>query len=86
MCGLAGCFQPKGFDFEAQRTAVQRMADSLVHRGPDDAGIWLDGEVGVSLAHRRLSVIDLSPSGHQPMASGSGRYVIVFNGGRYITI
>ena len=59
------------------------MADAVAHRGPDDAGVWLDGEAGVALAYRRLAVIDLSPAGRQPMQSASGRSVIVFNGEIY---
>jgi asparagine synthase (glutamine-hydrolysing) len=59
------------------------MADGLAHRGPDDAGVWVDGNAGMALAHRRLSILDLSPAGHQPMVSASGRYVIAFNGEIY---
>lgn len=59
------------------------MADTLVHRGPDDAGVWIDAACGVALAHRRLSIVDLSPAGHQPMQSVSGRFVMVFNGEVY---
>jgi asparagine synthase (glutamine-hydrolysing) len=59
------------------------MASALAHRGPDDQGVWSDPECGVALAHRRLSIIDLSPHGHQPMVSGSGRYVITYNGEIY---
>jgi asparagine synthase (glutamine-hydrolysing) len=59
------------------------MAGTLVHRGPDDAGVWVDETVGLALAHRRLSILDLSPAGHQPMVSRSGRYVIAFNGEVY---
>jgi len=59
------------------------MANVLQHRGPDDSGLWLDADCGVALGHRRLAIVDLSPEGHQPMISTSGRYVIVFNGEIY---
>jgi len=59
------------------------MGDTIAHRDPDDSGVWCDNDAGVCLAHRRLSIVDLSPAGHQPMLSGSGRYVIVFNGEIY---
>src|SRR6202034_1821424 len=59
------------------------MSATIAHRGPDDQGVWVDTGLGVALGHRRLSVIDLSPAGHQPMISRSQRYVIVFNGEIY---
>jgi asparagine synthase (glutamine-hydrolysing) len=59
------------------------MTDEIVHRGPDDGGVWVDAQTGVALGHRRLSILDLSPQGHQPMISLSGRYVIAFNGEVY---
>ena len=62
---------------------MQRMGAVLAHRGPDDAGVWLDAAAGVGLAHRRLSILDLSPLGHQPMISSSGRSVVTFNGEIY---
>ena len=59
------------------------MAAVLAHRGPNDSGIWVDPQCGLALAHRRLSILDLSADGHQPMSSAGGRYVIVFNGEIY---
>jgi len=80
MCGIAGVFLPSsGPTADIARAA----ADSLVHRGPDDSGVWSDDAAGIGLGHRRLSIVDLSPAGHQPMFSASGRYVIVFNGEIY---
>ena len=83
MCGLTGFFQYVGFHADLARTSAIRMADSISHRGPDDWGVWLDERVGIVLAHQRLSILDLSLAGHQPMVSASGRYVIVFNGEIY---
>lgn len=82
MCGLAGFFAPGGADRGAAET-VRRMADTLAHRGPDDAGVWTDDDAGVALAHRRLAILELSPAGHQPMQCPAGRYVLVFNGEIY---
>jgi asparagine synthase (glutamine-hydrolysing) len=59
------------------------MASRLHHRGPDDDGTWVDAEAGVALGHRRLAILDLSPAGHQPMSSASGRWVLIFNGEIY---
>ena len=59
------------------------MGAVLAHRGPDDSGTFHDGAAGIGLAFRRLSILDLSPEGHQPMFSASGRFVIVFNGEVY---
>lgn len=59
------------------------MGDALVHRGPDDSGVWADASAGIALAHRRLSILDLSPLGHQPMTSADGRYVLAYNGEVY---
>lgn len=62
---------------------AQAMGDAIAHRGPDDHGVWVSPEIGIGLAHRRLSIIDLSPLGHQPITSHSGRYVMVYNGEIY---
>ena len=82
MCGLAGFLRPGGL-VAGDAELAERLADTLVHRGPDDSGTWLDKAAGVALAHRRLAVIDLSPAGHQPMLSASGRFVLAFNGEIY---
>lgn len=81
MCGIAGFFERGGLREDAG-DALRRMTDALRHRGPDDAGSWLDAEAGIALGHRRLSIVDLSPAGHQPMSS-CGRWVISFNGEIY---
>ncbi len=83
MCGLTGFWRPGGIVVHEAQTTAQTMALRLAHRGPDNAGTWVDGEAGIALAHRRLSILDLSPAGHQPMASASARYVISFNGEIY---
>ncbi len=79
MCGITG--------FIAERfpgaDALRKMTTSLLHRGPDEGDIWLDAEARAGLGHRRLSILELSPAGHQPMHSACGRYVIVFNGEIY---
>jgi len=81
MCGICGVLS-SGSD-ESLVGIARTMADSLRHRGPDDAGIWADPDEGVALGHRRLSIVDLSPAGAQPMTSQCGRYVIAFNGEIY---
>ncbi len=81
MCGIAG-YIGQQTDMAPERV-LRSMCDSLLHRGPDDGGVLLDESGLVGLGHRRLSVVDLSMAGHQPMHSGSGRYVIVFNGEIY---
>ncbi|MER3403285.1 MAG: asparagine synthase (glutamine-hydrolyzing) [Armatimonadota bacterium] len=83
MCGVTGFWQPTGCSEEQARQTIRRMADALIHRGPDDAGEWLDAAAGIALGHRRLAILDLSPAGRQPMVSASGRYVIAFNGEIY---
>ncbi|ADE40205.1 asparagine synthase (glutamine-hydrolyzing) [Candidatus Puniceispirillum marinum] len=83
MCGIAGFFDQKGFDATAGTQLAKDMAKAIIHRGPDDAGVWVDDAAGIALAHRRLSIVDLSAAGHQPMLSASGRYVLAYNGEIY---
>lgn len=84
MCGIVGYLGGSGrHGSEADEILLKRMADTIRSRGPDDCGVWFDASDGVGLAHRRLSILDLSPAGHQPMHSASGRYVIIFNGEIY---
>jgi asparagine synthase (glutamine-hydrolysing) len=82
MCGIAGFWSTKTLD-EDPVEILNRMGATLAHRGPDDSGVSYDSGVGLGLSFRRLSIIDLSAEGHQPMASSSGRYVIIFNGEVY---
>lgn len=78
MCGIFGLLGP-----DIDPAFALRQLDSLQHRGPDDAGAWFEQEAGVWLGQRRLSILDLSPLGHQPMHSPCGRYVLTFNGEIY---
>lgn len=84
MCGFLGVLG--GLETSGQgddEAILKRMADTITNRGPDDAGYWSDVEQRISFGHRRLSIVDLSLAGHQPMVSGGGRYVIAFNGEIY---
>ena len=81
MCGIAGLLTPKSVNADRTLPIVQNMTRSLAHRGPDAEGYWTEGEL--ALGHRRLSILELSDAGAQPMRSESGRYVIVFNGEIY---
>ena len=84
MCGITGLI-----DFTCSTNAdrlnelVTTMSNEIIHRGPDDFGAWVDPENGLALGFRRLAILDLSPTGHQPMHSSNGQYVIVFNGEIY---
>src|SRR4051812_11562026 len=82
MCGICGIV---GFSdsFATGEELVTRMRDTIVHRGPDDGGSWALGEQRVALGHRRLSIVDLSPAGHQPMSNEDGTVWIAFNGEIY---
>lgn len=84
MCGIAGFIGCPGVrNSDKMKENILRMTHVLFHRGPDDSGIWIDRDNGICFGHRRLSIIDRSASGHQPMESLSGRYIIVFNGEIY---
>ncbi len=84
MCGVTGLWSLAADHVDgALRDVVARMTDTLVHRGPDSSGIWIDAQAGVALGHRRLAIIDLSEAGHQPMVSPDGRFVISYNGEVY---
>jgi asparagine synthase (glutamine-hydrolysing) len=79
MCGIAGLISRNGVD----QGVLETMTVAVAHRGPDDAGLWVDREAGVGLGHRRLAIVDLTPAGHQPMHSANGRFVLTFNGEIY---
>ena len=83
MCGVTGFFQLAGGLAPGAREQLVIMTDCLAHRGPDATGEWIDPEAGIALGHRRLSILDLSAAGSQPMISHSGRYVLVTNGEIY---
>lgn len=82
MCGIAGFFTPGGLR-RGDSTVLERMTVAVRHRGPDDQGVWLDPDAAIALGHRRLSIIDLSSHGHQPMQSASGRFILIYNGEIY---
>jgi asparagine synthase (glutamine-hydrolysing) len=84
MCGITGLLPAKNSNHTTDLPAlVQKMAAQIHTRGPDDFGVWQDPQTGTTLGHRRLSIVDLSPGGHQPMASHNGRFHIAFNGEIY---
>jgi asparagine synthase (glutamine-hydrolysing) len=80
MCGIAGELRSHPL---AQQEHLHAMGRAIAHRGPDAADVWTDAEAGIGLVHRRLAIVDLTPAGHQPMTSASGRFVMVFNGEIY---
>lgn len=84
MCGISGAWPfSAGLSPDALEARTGRMTRALVHRGPDQEGVWVDPEGGPGLGFRRLAILDLSPTGHQPMRSADGRWVCVFNGEVY---
>ncbi|MCA1999859.1 MAG: asparagine synthase (glutamine-hydrolyzing), partial [Hyphomicrobiales bacterium] len=84
MCGIAGLLDPAlvGASQELRRLG-EAMGLAIAHRGPDGAGLYVEAEAGLALAHRRLAIVDLSPAGAQPMVSADGRFVLVYNGELY---
>ena len=83
MCGIAGLVQSHPSSPDQLQSIVASMGAAIAHRGPDAAGVWQDPQLGIAVAHQRLAILDLTPAGHQPMHSASGRYVIAFNGEIY---
>src|SRR5262245_38378371 len=83
MCGVTGLWLTRGATADHLDDCAGRMADAMVHRGPDDRGVWVDADAGLALGFRRLAILDLSEAGHQPMRSADGRYTLVFNGEIY---
>ena len=83
MCGFAGFYISSDHSRQSLINQVNIMSDSIAHRGPDDSGSWVDEEIGLALGHRRLSIIDVSSAGHQPMYSKNRRFVIAYNGEIY---
>jgi asparagine synthase (glutamine-hydrolysing) len=86
VCGIAGFLATKRDRTREDLTeTVRNMAEALIHRGPNDEGVWVDETSGIALGHRRLSVVDLSAHGHQPMLSPTGRFLLDYNGEVYNT-
>ena len=84
MCGIAGFLElERRSGTQELEVIAGAMAARLAHRGPDDRGVFVDAEAGIALGFARLSIIDLSPAGAQPMGSACGRYVITYNGEIY---
>ena len=83
MCGIAGFVGGKWSGRAQAASVAARMGGTILHRGPDHSDVWIDEDARVAFAHNRLSILDLSAAGNQPMASHSGRYVIVYNGEAY---
>jgi len=82
MCGFAGLLSKLPLSSDTG-LLLEKMASAIIHRGPDAAGVWMDGTAGIGFSHRRLSIMDTSSHGAQPMHSQGGRYTIAFNGEIY---
>ena len=80
MCGINGFYTQSSF---RSNDVIFKMNSAISHRGPDTNGFWLEKKSGIALGHQRLSIIDLSSAGNQPMKSNSGRYILTYNGEVY---
>ena len=80
MCGIAGFLTTEKYEFES---ILKKMGKAIYHRGPDSSGVWYDENSGIGFSHRRLSILDLSKEGNQPMFSENNKYVMIFNGEIY---
>lgn len=85
MCGIAGIFAPRKLTADRLRDSLHIMSEAILHRGPDSHDTWIDETISSGFAHRRLSIVDLSEAGAQPMHSHCGRYIICYNGEMYAT-
>jgi asparagine synthase (glutamine-hydrolysing) len=85
MCGIAGLWHVRGASADTLDRSVRTMTAAIAYRGPDGDGHWIEAEAGIALGHRRLAIVDLSPTGVQPMASVDGRFIITYNGELYNT-
>src|SRR5258708_3011075 len=85
MCGIAGLWYSRQRS-ESMEADVRAMTAAINYRGPDSDGHWVDSEIGIALGHRRLAIVDLTPSGAQPMASADGRFIISYNGELYNSV
>jgi asparagine synthase (glutamine-hydrolysing) len=83
MCGISGIFRRSRDGLPPIAESVARMTSALAHRGPDAGDVWTDAAAGISLGHRRLSILDLTAAGAQPMRSDCGRFTVTFNGEIY---
>ena len=83
MCGFAGFLSFRKLNSQDMPEVLLNMNNAIKHRGPDNYGFWVDNDSQIAMGLRRLSILDLSDAGHQPMISNSGRYIIVFNGEIY---
>ena len=83
MCGITGILLEPRLTDPRQLQAIEMMTASLLHRGPDDGGLWMDREAGIALGHRRLAILDLSEAGHEPMPSPNGSLMMTYNGEVY---